>query len=46
LSVEERELMDVKPTTIRLSIGLEDPADVFEDLSRAIATAVEKEAKQ
>ena len=39
LTPEEREAMDVKPTTIRLSIGLEDPEDIFEDLNPAIAAA-------
>ncbi|MDE6227599.1 MAG: PLP-dependent aspartate aminotransferase family protein [Muribaculaceae bacterium] len=39
LTPEEREAMDVKPTTIRLSIGLEDPEDIFEDLNQAIAAA-------
>ena len=36
IAVEEREKMDVKPTVIRLSIGLEDPADIIEDLRQAI----------
>lgn len=36
LSEEERKAMDVKDTTIRLSIGLEDPDDLYEDLAQAI----------
>ncbi len=36
LSAEERKAMDVDDTTIRLSIGLEDPADIYEDLKNAI----------
>lgn len=36
LSAEERKEMDVKDTTIRLSIGLEDPEDLMEDLKQAI----------
>ena len=36
LSEEERKKMDVKDTTIRLSIGLEDPQDLMEDLRQAI----------
>lgn len=40
LTPEEREAMDVKPTTIRLSIGLEDPEDIYGDIRQAIETAV------
>ena len=29
----------IGPGTIRLSVGLEDPADLVEDLSRALAAA-------
>lgn len=36
LSEEERKAMDIKDTTIRLSIGLEDPDDLYEDLLQAI----------
>ena len=36
LSDEEKKEMDVKDTTIRLSIGLEDPEDLKEDLRQAI----------
>ena len=36
LSEEEKKEMDVKDTTIRLSIGLEDPDDLMEDLKQAI----------
>lgn len=36
LSEDERKDMDVKDTTIRLSIGLEDPEDLMEDLKQAI----------
>lgn len=36
LSDEEKREMDVKDTTIRLSIGLEDPEDLMEDLKQAI----------
>lgn len=36
LSEEERKSMDVKDTTIRLSIGLEDPEDLKQDLKQAI----------
>lgn len=36
LSEKERQEMDVKDTTIRLSIGLEDPEDLIEDLRQAI----------
>lgn len=40
LSEAEREAMDVSPRLIRLSIGLEDPADVIADLNQAIDKAV------
>lgn len=40
LSEEERKDMDVKDTTIRLSIGLEDPKDIYADLQQAIEKAV------
>lgn len=36
LSDEEKKQMDVKPTTIRLSIGLEDVEDLKEDLLQAL----------
>lgn len=36
LSDVEKHAMDVKDTTIRLSIGLEDPEDLMEDLKQAI----------
>ena len=36
LSDEEKKEMDVKDTTIRLSIGLEDPEDLMDDLKQAI----------
>lgn len=36
LTVEERKEMDVLPNLIRLSIGLEDPEDIFNDLKQAI----------
>ena len=36
VSEGERKDMDVKDTTIRLSIGLEDPEDLIEDLRQAI----------
>lgn len=39
LSEEERKKMDVKDTTIRISIGLEDPDDIYEDLKQAIEKA-------
>ena len=39
LSDEEKREMDVKDTTIRLSIGLEDPEDLIEDLTQAIEKA-------
>lgn len=37
LSDGEKKDMDVKDTTIRLSIGLEDPEDLIADLSQAIS---------
>ena len=37
LTQEQRDAMDVKPTTIRLSVGLEDPDDLYADLNQAIA---------
>lgn len=39
LTPEQRKAMDVKDTTIRLSVGLEDPEDLYEDLRQAIANA-------
>ena len=35
-SDEERKKMDVKDTTIRLSIGLEDVDDLLEDINQAL----------
>ena len=42
LSEKERIEMDLKDTTIRLSIGLEDPEDIYEDISQAIKKATQK----
>ena len=42
LSQEQRDDMDIKSTTIRLSIGLEDVEDILTDLRQAIAAAVER----
>lgn len=39
-SAEEKARMDVLPTTIRLSIGLEDPDDLFEDLKQALEAEI------
>lgn len=36
IPAEERAAMDVLPTTIRLSIGLEDPDDIIADLDQAL----------
>lgn len=41
LSPETRQYMDIADTTIRLSIGLEDPGDIYDDLRQAIEKAVE-----
>jgi len=38
LSPEEKETLGIDPGLVRLSVGLEDPADVIEDLDRALAT--------
>jgi len=37
LSAEEKEALGIDPGLVRLSVGLEDPADVIEDLDRALA---------
>lgn len=39
LSAQERYDMDVHPTTIRISVGLEDINDIYQDLRQAIDTA-------
>ncbi|MDE5840545.1 MAG: aminotransferase class I/II-fold pyridoxal phosphate-dependent enzyme [Muribaculaceae bacterium] len=36
LTQEQRDAMDVKNTTIRISVGLEDPEDLYADLCQAI----------
>ncbi|MDE6292002.1 MAG: PLP-dependent transferase, partial [Muribaculaceae bacterium] len=36
LTQEQRDEMDVKDTTIRLSVGLEDPEDLFADIIQAL----------
>lgn len=41
LTHEERKKMNVDDTTIRLSVGLEDPQDLYDDLTQAIASASE-----
>lgn len=35
-SPEQRQAMDVRDTTVRLSIGLEEPDDLFQDLQQAL----------
>lgn len=40
LSPEQRKTMDIEDTTIRLSIGLEDPEDIYADLAQAIDSAI------
>ena len=35
-SIEQRRAMDIHDTTIRISVGLEDVDDIFEDLKQAI----------
>lgn len=40
LTPEQRKAMDVSERLIRLSIGLEDPADIIADLRQAIAKAL------
>lgn len=42
LTAEQRKSMDILPTTIRLSIGLEDTEDIIDDLNQAIARANER----
>lgn len=39
LSAAERAAMDVNDTTIRLSVGLEDPDDLYADLAGAVKSA-------
>lgn len=39
LNAEQRAAAGISPTTIRLSAGLEDPADLIADLDRALAHA-------
>ena len=36
LTKEERARLDINPASIRLSIGLEDADDIFDDLKQAI----------
>lgn len=38
-TTEQLEQMDVRDTTIRLSIGLEDPDDILEDIRQALNTS-------
>ena len=40
LNTEEREWSDIREGSIRLSIGLEDPADLIADLERALGEAL------
>jgi O-succinylhomoserine sulfhydrylase len=37
LSAEDKQTLGIDPALVRLSVGLEDPADVIEDLDRALA---------
>lgn len=38
LTAEERATLGILPGTVRLSVGLEDPADLIADLTRALGT--------
>lgn len=42
---KERQCMDVLPTTIRLSIGLEDPEDIYNDIAQAVEKSLELKEK-
>ncbi|MBD5298800.1 MAG: PLP-dependent transferase [Bacteroides sp.] len=42
LTPETRREMDVLDTTIRLSVGLEDPDDIYNDIAQAIEVATSK----
>ncbi len=46
LSAKDRALTGITPTTARLSIGLEDPQDLIEDLAAALAAASAAEQAQ
>jgi O-succinylhomoserine sulfhydrylase len=37
LTAEEKRILGIDPALVRLSVGLEDPADLIEDLDRALA---------
>ena len=39
LSAEVREAMGIDEGMLRLNVGLEDPADVIDDLDQALAAA-------
>jgi cystathionine beta-lyase/cystathionine gamma-synthase len=39
LSAEQQRISGITEGTVRLSIGLEDPDDLLEDLSRALSAA-------
>jgi hypothetical protein len=41
ISVEQREVTGLSINTIRLSIGLEDPQDLIDDLDQAFVKAFE-----
>lgn len=36
MSAEQKRSMDVKDTTVRISVGLEDPEDLLEDIAQAL----------
>ena len=42
LTDDEKNKMDLKDTTIRLSIGLEDPEDIYNDLKQAIDKSISR----
>jgi cystathionine beta-lyase/cystathionine gamma-synthase len=39
MPTDEQKLFDVSPATIRLSVGIEDPEDLLDDLEQALARA-------
>lgn len=46
LTAKQQKLAGLLPETIRVSAGLEDPADLIEDLKQAFETAFKKEHKE
>ena len=46
IAADERKRLGIHDGLIRLSVGLEDPFDIIQDLDQALAAATEQQSKK